>query len=350
MKTVSNIAEIAKIKSLVSIFRRAPNQLNKIYESDSEIIDLGLEKNLVLTADALCEEIEWKMISDPYVMGWVNVVSSLSDLAAVAAEPLGVLIGLSHSLSHDDKFLSRFWQGTNDALTAHSTFLLGGDTNVSNSFLVSCTGVGQRSKSIQLSRKGASDGDILYVSGPVGMGIATGFANFVIRAQSSPMADQIELNFRPHARFPESKIISEFASSCIDTSDGLIAALDFLCEINQTQCSLLLNRSHFHPIAQQLSEQVKVPLILFSSIHLGEFELLFTIPRSKKKAFEAKMESASLNTLEIGQIDSTRNVMSINNTNVDLHPIRNLLADLKNPASYLQSQQQWSMPFENLLS
>ena len=43
---ISKISEIQKITGLMSIFKRAPHQLNKIYESDSEIIDLGLEKNI----------------------------------------------------------------------------------------------------------------------------------------------------------------------------------------------------------------------------------------------------------------------------------------------------------------
>lgn len=339
---MNNITEIEKITQLVSLFKRAPYQKNKIYETDSEILDLGLDHNIAVTSDVLCEELEWKLISDPYIIGWINTVSSLSDLAAVAADPLGVLIGLSQPESIHADFAKQFWQGTQDALNAHQTYLLGGDTNDSVNFLVSCTAVGQRDKSIQLSRKGMNDGDLVYLTGPVGMGVATGFANFVIKSKSAEMAAQIERSFQPKARIQEAKVISRYASTCIDTSDALLAALDFLCAINKSQVNLKLNTSHFHPLAVKIAAQLNVPIILFSSIHLGEFELLFTVPKDRQSDFEADMKKNNFGFLNIGHVDSALPSMHINGQPIDLSPIRNLLADIKDPDFYLQSQQKWS--------
>lgn len=339
---MTQITEIEKITQLVSLFKRAPYQQNKIYETDSEILDLGLDKNIAITSDILSEELEWKLISDPYVIGWVNAVSSLSDLAAVAAEPLGILIGLSQAKTTSDEFALRFWQGTHDALKAHRTHLLGGDTNESNQFLVSCTAIGQRDKSTTLSRKGMCDGDVIYLTGPVGMGVATGFANFVIKSKSADTAKQIEQSFQPKARIHEARVISRYASSCIDTSDALLAALDFLSAINQSQVDLKIDASCFHPLAKQIAEQLKVPLILFASIHLGEFELLFTIPSNKKTEFESEMKKNNFGFFNIGTVDSSLKHMRLNGHDMDLSPIRNLLVDIKDPAFYLGSQQTWA--------
>ncbi len=339
---MNNITEIERITQLVSLFKRAPYQKNKIYETDSEILDLGLEHDIAITSDILCEELEWKLISDPYIIGWINTVSSLSDLAAVAAQPLGVLIGLSQPEFTSEDFAKKFWQGTQDSLKAHQTYLLGGDTNDSTNFLVSCTAIGQRDKSIQLSRKGTNDGDLVYLTGPVGMGVATGFANFVIKSKSAEMAAKIERSFQPKARINEAQIIARYASACIDTSDALLAALDFLCSINQSKVNLKLTSSHFHPLAVQIANQLNVPLILFASIHLGEFELLFTVPRAQQKDFETEMRKNNFGFLNIGQMDSSLPNLHINGQSVDLSPVRNLLADIKDPAFYLQSQQQWS--------
>ena len=334
----------------MSAFKRSPDQINKIYESDAEILDFGLDKNIVITSDALCEELEWKLISDPFVIGWINVVSSLSDLAAVDATPFGILIGLSKSKEHDAEFCSRFWQGTKEALLAHSTFLLGGDTNDSQTFLVSCTAIGQRPKTTTLSRKGIQQGDVIYLTGPVGMGTATGFANFVVKNHSPKLASDIEMAFKPKARFKEASIIGRFASSCIDTSDGLLAALDFLCDINGFQCSLSLAKKHYHPICHQLTSQLNVPLILFSSIHLGEFELVFTVPKKNQEHFESEMNQNQLPFFEIGRMDNSLESLNINGVTVELKPIRNLLNDIKNPAYYLKEQQVWSESFRNLIT
>lgn len=340
--TDKKIFEMEKVAQLVSAFKRAPYQKNKIYESDSEIFDLGLENNIAMTCDVLCEELEWQLISDPYIIGWVNVVSSLSDLAAVAAIPLGVLIGLSHPDPVEEEFLVQFWKGTQEALEAHQTFLLGGDTNISFPFLASCTGIGQCSKTKTLTRKGLNSGDLIYVSGTLGMGVATGFANFVIKSKSEPAAKHIEKSFKPRARINEAQIIAEYATSCIDTSDGLLAAIDFLLQINKAQAHLSLNKDHFHPHCVAMSKQMNIPLILFLSIHLGEFELLFSIPKNKKEMFESDMKKNSFSFYEIGFVDNSLEDLMLNKQKLDLAPIRNLLSNIKDPKVYLEAQQRWS--------
>ncbi len=47
--------------------------------------------------------------------------------------------------------------------------------------------------------------------------------------------------------------------------------------------------------------------------------------------------------MNIGRINNSLKQMQINQNSIDLSPIRNLLADIKDPAFYLQSQQTWAL-------
>jgi thiamine-monophosphate kinase len=82
-----------------------------------------------------------------------------------------------------------------------------------------------------VTRKGALPGDLLYVSGPVGAG------NFEAASQFFAQNPELGKLFDNHRvefplRIAESKLISRYASACIDTSDGLLNALMILSDIN----------------------------------------------------------------------------------------------------------------------
>ena len=91
MYQLDEILENKIINNLINGFERSPVQLNKPYESDSEIILLGNIK-LTVTTDSISEEISTGLYDDPYLIGWMIVTVNISDLAAVGAKPIGILI------------------------------------------------------------------------------------------------------------------------------------------------------------------------------------------------------------------------------------------------------------------
>ena len=90
---LNQILENSSIKNLVKIFSRSPLQQNRLHESDAELINLpGTNITLAITMDSIVEEIEAGLYTDPYLIGWMTVMVNASDLAAVGAKPLGILI------------------------------------------------------------------------------------------------------------------------------------------------------------------------------------------------------------------------------------------------------------------
>ncbi|MCK7517212.1 MAG: AIR synthase related protein [Ignavibacteriales bacterium] len=173
MHQIKDIIENKIINDLTKSFIRSPKQLNKVHETDAEIIELeNSPYDLAITIDTISEEIKTGLYSDPYQIGWMSVMVNMSDLAAVGASPLGIVISQILPKDISDDFLSKLQNGINDACIKCGTFVLGGDTNFGDELIISGCAIGTVEKGKYLKRVGCKAGDKIYVTGKVGTGNA----------------------------------------------------------------------------------------------------------------------------------------------------------------------------------
>lgn len=280
---MEEILENVKIERIAKNFRRAPHQRNKIHEADAELIDLGkgYEKYLAITTDALVEEVTSGLYDDPYLIGWMLAMVNFSDLAAVGADPLGLLISVNLPLNHDDGFVTNLTKGISDACQKLNTFVLGGDTNQGEDLLLSGCAVGLVPKKSFMTRVGAKPGDRIYLSGPAGVGSIFAFLKFT--KKEFPLPESL---YQPEARIGQGRIIREFAHCCMDTSDGVMHTLDTLMRLNR--CQFVLNNDWetiLHPIAFKVCRSQSLPpWLALAAVH-GEFELCFSLSPRREKSF-----------------------------------------------------------------
>jgi thiamine-monophosphate kinase len=155
-------SEFSLINTLTGTLARHPDQLNRTHEADAELLPLGDGSVLASTVDTLIEEYALGFLRDPRVLGWTVVAQSLSDLAAVGADPLGVLLAVSLPRGNDHAWNQAFFQGVQDCVAHHGTFCLGGDTNFSDQPTFTCTALGRIPAGRKpLTRVGLRPGDRL---------------------------------------------------------------------------------------------------------------------------------------------------------------------------------------------
>lgn len=270
------------IENLVKGFARSPKQLNKLQESDAELISLGENITLAITTDSISEEIELGLYDDPYQIGWLTVTASISDLCAVGAKPLGILLSQTFCNGIKQDFISELQRGIAEACIKYETFVLGGDTNFSSKMNMCATAVGMIESSKPLMRKGAVAGDLIYSSGRLGKG-----NNYAFKKLSG-----LSVNYNPIARVDILEFIVKYASSCIDSSDGLFAALDQLMHINRLGFQITTSYEDYidESVISQCLEKKLPPWFMLAGPH-GEYELVFTVSAEKENLF---MESARL--------------------------------------------------------
>jgi thiamine-monophosphate kinase len=295
---LSAVNENRVIGRWVDIFSRCPEQLNGPHESDCELVPFpGSSAVMALTTDTVAEEIDLGFYDDPEAIGWMAATVSLSDLAAVGAEPLGLLVSVSLPCDYSAELQQRIARGIEAACVEAGTFVLGGDTNNSAQLSITTTAVGVISRARVVLRTGSRVGDALFATGTLGGG-AIAAARGLLDGDDPFRNCQI----RPRARVREGRVLSAYASACIDTSDGLIAALDQLARLNRVGFEVSKDlRGVIHPQALALSDRLGVdPLNMLAQPH-GEFELLYTVSPERIMAFEDAARQNGISLLYLGR-------------------------------------------------
>jgi thiamine-monophosphate kinase len=316
--------------------RRHPGQANRMHEADAELIPLpGSEQLLALTTDTLAEEIALGFYRDPETIGWMAATMSLSDLAAVAAKPLGVLAAVTLPRGAAPDFQVRLAAGLDAACKVAGTYILGGDTNFADAASVTTTAVGLVESAQALRRTGCGPGEVVYASGRLGAGATVAAQALAGEGGGGPPA----VPFRPRARLAEGRWLVGFATACMDTSDGLIATLDQLSRLNgigfeiTTPLAALLDAG-----ALRTCEALGLdPLLALAQPH-GEFELVWTVREHESELFLRHARAHGFEPLALGRTigEPTIRLGGARPRGIDAARIRNLTDEVGNdPRKYV---------------
>jgi thiamine-monophosphate kinase len=298
---MTTITENRFIESLTRQFRRSPLQINHLQEADAEIIRLDSPGTtcVTVTTDSIVEEIATGLYDDPYLIGWMTVMANMSDLAAVGANPLGILV--SEVLPDDlpEEWLAELQRGIEKACEACGSFVLGGDTNSGKQLLLTGCAIGTTNQARLLSRIGAKPGDHLYVTGFLGTGNAFALDHYLNHKNGTDRT----LLYQPYARLREGHSIAGIASSCMDTSDGALATLDQLMRLNHVGFELNSNiESLLNPQARLTAVAADIaPWLLLAGQH-GEFELIFTVSPDDELKLLGAAERANWQPFHLGVV------------------------------------------------
>ncbi len=236
---------------------------------DAAVFRPRANEDLVFTTDLLIEDVHFTRATFTAAeAGHKALVRSLSDLAAMGAEPRFALLSLALPESTTAKWRDGFFRGFLDLAKRTGTVLAGGDLSrgpVVVADVMCCGGV---PKGKALLRDGARPGDRLYVSGPLGRGW--------------------KKNRTPEPRIDYGKQLRGRASACMDLSDGLAMDLRRLCVASGVGA-----RIDDVPAARGAS--------LEAAMNAGEdYELLFSMPRRKRPPVWA---------LRIGEVTKAREIL-----------------------------------------
>jgi len=202
------------------LIRRIQKRLGPLAQEigdDAALLDVPRGERLVVSTDTAIENVHFRR-------GWLSlgeiahraVTAALSDLAAMAATPKGVLVSLQIAPA-DTRHVDKLTDGIADAVRAAKTVVLGG--NVSRAGVLGITTTVLGSVYSPLTRSGARPGDLVYVTGELGGPAA---AVRALKNRRKPTKAQRDRFARPSARIAEARwLATHGAVAAIDVSDGL---------------------------------------------------------------------------------------------------------------------------------
>jgi thiamine-monophosphate kinase len=245
-------------------------------ESDSEVLKLDARTYLAATVDSVSEEIAYGLYRDPFTMGWVAAMASLSDLAAVGARPTGILFSTHWGRDLTREQRPEVAAGLRAALKRAQVHLLGGDSGDAVTTQLTVTSLGLCDQR-PLSRVGLKPGDLICMTGQSGTGPALGFRHLL--GHDSALVP--ETAFRPVARLREGFRLRSLASAAIDTSDGITSALSTLSRLNSCSFDLEWNPAALSPLAREYCHLHKFPQTALWFGEHGDFQLMCGVPPSR---------------------------------------------------------------------
>jgi len=267
---------------------------------DCAILDIPDGYQLVVTTDSLVSGVHFFEDVCPYRLGYKSLAVNLSDLAAMGATPKWLSLAITLP-NVDEQWLSEFSRGFFELANKYNVKLIGGDTTKGPlSITVSAKGIVPRNRA--LLRSGAQVGDLICVSGCLGdgaLGLACKLGNQSVDNKSA-FINALELT---DPRNELGILLADYASSCIDISDGLVQDLQHILDASRCGAILAIDKL---PLSQAMQlernkQTLTVEQILQYALTGGDdYELLFTI--SKRAYKQLCMHKAETTFSVVGEI------------------------------------------------
>lgn len=196
--------EIGIIDSLVRRFRTADPDVVVGIGDDAAVVRRDKRSYWLLTADMLVESVHFGSREDRARVGYKAMAVSVSDIAAMGGEPRYALVSVAVPRLGAERTMAALARGMARAARKFGFSIIGGDTNRGAHLTIDVAMMGVVPHRRLVLRRGARNGDALFVTGPLGGSRRGRHLDFEPRVQA---AHFLTRHFRVHAM--------------IDLSDGL---------------------------------------------------------------------------------------------------------------------------------
>ena len=238
----TTLGEIGEVAALARVFPRLPaSRATLVGPGDDAAVLAAPDGRFVATTDMMIHGPDFRLAwSTPFDLGWKAAATNLSDVAAMGAAPTALVVALAVPATVELEFLERFADGLRAACEelAPGCGVVGGDLSVSDTLTVAVTAFGDLGGRPPVLRSGARPGDVVAVSGGLGLAAAglrllfhdgvdgSGAPN---QARAAELAarepERIGAQLRPRPPVADGVLAARSgATAMLDISDGL--ALD----------------------------------------------------------------------------------------------------------------------------
>lgn len=242
---------------------------------------------------------------DYYHYGWMTVLINVSDLAAMGAQPIGLLVS---TVMRNDMLVrdyERFLDGLVDASQEWDCPVIGGNIKDGDAFSATGTGLGTVAASHLMSRTGARPDDLVCVVGDMGVFwsavLARGLAGLDLDHHARKQLEDALLLPRPKLVEGIELAKTGCVTTCMDSSDGITACLDQLASANHMD--VIVEADHLVPLpsVKEIAHaaQIDVRKLMLS---WGDWQLVCTVRSGCINAARDSLQRLGADLTVIGRI------------------------------------------------
>lgn len=218
---------------LARIFPRLPDAEAAILGPGDDAAVLSTpDGRVVITTDTMVHGPDFRLAwSTPADLGWKAAATNLSDVAAMGARPTALVVALVAPVDTEVTVLEGIADGLREACAALAPGcgVIGGDLSVSDTLTIAVTAFGDLQGRDAVLRSGARPGDIVAVSGALGLA-AEGLALLFGLSEGDPVPPgelrndpAVKAQLRPQPPVADGVLAAlAGATAMLDVSDGLL--------------------------------------------------------------------------------------------------------------------------------
>jgi len=237
---------------------------------DAALLVPGTNQELAVTTDTLLAGVHFAPDLPPDAVGYRALAVNLSDIAAMGATPCWATLALSLP-DGNEGWVAAFARGFLDLADEFDVALVGGDT-VKGPLGITVQLIGQVPAGQALTRGGAQPGDVVMVSGTLGLAAAA----LQLRNSGLPVPEAAAHRFdRPYPRIELGVALRNRASAGIDLADGLAGDIVHILTASGCGASLDVEKLPIPDLGDAFTPDQRLSLVLDGG---DDYELCFTCP------------------------------------------------------------------------
>jgi thiamine-monophosphate kinase len=323
-----NLRDLGEAGILARIFKRLPPPGAGVLVGpgdDAAALACSGEDAVAFASDAMVESIHFDLafmtLED---VGWRLTCANLSDLAAVGAEPWAAVVSAAAPPATPAARLEDFFAGAAVLASREGLALVGGDVVASPGHLFFAMAIlGKARGGAFLTRTGASPGDLLYVSGELGLAQA-GLQVLAGEGECRPSAASAATARyrRPTPRLELGRLLRERApkAAVIDTSDSLSESAAHVARASAVGVAVDAESLPVAEAARDVASSRGEDAVAYATAAGEDFELLFSCPPAESAALTQAAAEKGITVSRIGVItEAAKGVVLVRNG--DLEPM-----------------------------
>jgi len=267
---------------------------------DAAVLAMDATSQLVMASDTLVASTHFPPQATPAQIATRALCVNLSDMAAMGAKPKWFTLALTLPPELAcDSWLRDFSRGLAQIADQYNVALVGGDTTA-GPLSVTITVLGEVPSGDSLLRSGGAPGEHIYISGTLADGAAA--LDYVINAAKNGVNSNPRLEKHFYCPQPQIELglgLRDFATACIDISDGLLADLGHICVASQVSAQIDTKALPIHPDLRQFTDSQVLQWALTGG---DDYQLCFTIPEHRISDFTQWAQSQKMPVSAIGKL------------------------------------------------
>lgn len=229
MDELARLGEFGLIARFARLAGKKPELIEGIGD-DCAVARFG-KSTMLLTCDLSIENVHFnRRYMSGYDIGWKAAAAAVSDIAAMGGTPRFLLAALACPPETDAALLEEIFLGVRAVARSYGIVIAGGDTTRSDSGIcLDISVIGEAIGGRYRTRSGLRNGDMLFVTGPLGLSRAGLHALERNAVAPKPL---LRAHLHPKPRIDEGQFFARQRSvrAMMDLSDGLAQDAQRLCE------------------------------------------------------------------------------------------------------------------------